>query len=83
MDHPRAHHKLALASRKEGFKSAFAPAEDETKVDVKKEDDADMADEKRDTGAEDSDLTDDEDYYDPRRPTGCMPGCHGYAAAGS
>ena len=29
----------------------------------------------------DSDVTDDEDYYDPRRPTGCMPGCPRHVAA--
>ena len=25
----------------------------------------------------DSDVTDEDDYYDPRRPTGCLPGCSG------
>lgn len=28
----------------------------------------------------DSDVTDEEDYYDPRRPTGCHPGCAGVHA---
>ena len=28
----------------------------------------------------DSDVTDDEDYYDPRRPTECHPGCPGAGA---
>jgi hypothetical protein len=28
----------------------------------------------------DSDVTDEEDYYDPRKPTGCMPGCPGRAS---
>jgi len=27
--------------------------------------------------AEDSDVTDEDDYYDPRKPTGCMPECRG------
>jgi hypothetical protein len=62
--------------KKGGFKSAFGPVEDEevTKevvVDEKME----LADTK--VQAEDSDVTDEEDYYDPRRPTGCMPDCAG------
>ena len=66
--------------KKGGFKNAFAEAEGD--VEVKEE---------RETGGRedregiedaqmkevDSDVTDEEDYYDPRRPTGCMPGCPG------
>lgn len=66
--------------KKGGFKNAFAPVND-TVVDEKKvEDDEDNVfvkkkakDEKREE--EDSDITDQEDYYDPRRPTGCTPTC--------
>jgi hypothetical protein len=62
--------------KKGGFKSAFGSADDEEQVEVKKEEDVGV-------GAvtsnlphdEDSDFTDKEDDYDPRLPTGCMPGC--------
>ncbi|KAF7511571.1 hypothetical protein GJ744_004159 [Endocarpon pusillum] len=62
--------------KKGGFKSAFGSAEDEEQGEVKKDEEADL----RETTAgianeEDSDFTDQEDYYDPRQPTGCMPGC--------
>ncbi|KAJ9607803.1 hypothetical protein H2200_007882 [Cladophialophora chaetospira] len=67
--------------KKGGFKNAFAPAEDEAKVDMKQEEDADAPTENRAVDLEDSDLTDDEDYYDPRRPTGCTPECPGHASA--
>ena len=62
--------------KKGGFKNAFAPAEN-VEV-VKKEDElmleivAKVEDERMD---DDSDLTDQEDYYDPRQPTGCTPSC--------
>ena len=68
--------------KKGGFKSAFAAAEDE--VEVKKEQDGvevvaklESAQEVEMTKEEDvdSDVTDQEDYYDPRRPTGCTPAC--------
>ena len=68
--------------KKGGFKSAFGNADDEP---VKKEEvdvpigDVDTAQAKD----VDSDVTDEEDYYDPRRPTGCMPGCPGRAALSS
>lgn len=61
--------------KKGGFKSAFGSVEDE----VKKEDvDTVMPDVGKGettTKADDSDLTDEDDYYDPRRPTGCGPSC--------
>ncbi|KAL9109973.1 MAG: hypothetical protein Q9227_005496 [Pyrenula ochraceoflavens] len=73
--------------KKGGFRSAFGPVDDEP---VKKEevdvsmDDADAADPAFiDTKDIDSDVTDEEDYYDPRRPTGCMPGCQGRALLSS
>ena len=62
--------------KKGGFKNAFAPADSvET---VKKEEEktpdivSNVEDQKID---EDSDITDEEDYYDPRTPTGCTPSC--------
>jgi hypothetical protein len=62
--------------KKGGFKSAFGSAGDEEQVEVKKEEDVGMG---AITGNpphdEDSDFTDNEDDYDPRQPTGCMPGC--------
>lgn len=69
--------------KKGGFKNAFGPIDDGSDT-VKKEDDdaghgigtrsASPKDEKQ-AHQEDSDITDDEDYYDPRKPTGCIPGC--------
>lgn len=63
--------------KKGGFKKTNAfvavegnAAESEDEVEVKKES------EQRKAEAEaDSDVTDEEDYYDPRKPTGCHPGC--------
>lgn len=76
--------------KKGGFKSAFGRVEGEEEEVVKKEDDGDveMATEskleKELTDDVDSDVTDDEDYYDPRKPTGCTPGCKSKVAmAGS
>jgi hypothetical protein len=63
--------------KKGGFKSAFGPVEDE---ELKKEvlDEQPMEVEVKTTEEEESsDMTDEEDYYDPRRPTGCMPDCRG------
>jgi len=63
--------------KKGGFKSAFGAAEDEEeRVEVKKDEDFGLG-ETRATAAldEDSDVTDEEDYYDPRQPTGCTPAC--------
>jgi hypothetical protein len=69
--------------KKGGFKNAFAPAEEEPKVDVKREEEADTITEKQGADFDDSDVTDNEDYYDPRRPTGCMPGCKSHASTGT
>ncbi|EXJ58048.1 hypothetical protein A1O7_05471 [Cladophialophora yegresii CBS 114405] len=66
--------------KKGGFKNAFAPANDEPSVDVKKEDEADPIGAAPSAIQDDSDVTEDEDYYDPRRPTGCTPDCKGRAA---
>lgn len=80
--------KIQLAGKKEGegvkaggfkkggFKSAFGAVEDEVfKKEVAEEEK--MTVEKVKAEAEDSDFTDEEDYYDPRRPTSCMPDCRG------
>lgn len=65
--------------KKGGFKNAFGPIEDQAE-DVKRE----QQDPDNELGQkikgeqdleEDSDVTDQEDYYDPRRPTGCTPSC--------
>ncbi|KIW55735.1 hypothetical protein PV05_04464 [Exophiala xenobiotica] len=69
--------------KKGGFKNAFASAEDDTPVKTEKKDDEMEVVEKHTPEDDDSDLTDVEDYYDPRKPTGCMPGCQGHIAAGS
>lgn len=71
--------------KKGGFKSAFGPAGDEeVKVEEIEQGLAEVEGKSVEAEAEDSDVTDEEDYYDPRRPTGCMPGCRGreQAAAG-
>ena len=59
-----------------GFKNAFALADG-------REERVEKAEVEGEGGMQeevDSDVTDDEDYYDPRRPTGCMPGCPGHVA---
>lgn len=63
--------------KKGGFKktNAFAPIEGSAA-----EEEAEVEDQKEEikTRVEDdidSDLTDQEDYYDPYRPSGCHPGC--------
>lgn len=66
--------------KKGSFKNAFAPADRDEEV--KKEDSPDesgasKAPPAKDEEMEDSDVTDQEDYYDPRQPTGCLPGCPG------
>ncbi|KIW19807.1 hypothetical protein PV08_00382 [Exophiala spinifera] len=69
--------------KKGGFKNAFAPADDDKPVKAEKKDiDDDEAPKPAEADA-DSDVTDVEDYYDPRRPTGCMPQCRSHIAAGS
>ena len=67
--------------KKGGFKNAFAPADEEVMV-GKKDDKDGMVEAKSVHNAEnvrpdedDSDVTDDEDYYDPRYPTACTPAC--------
>ena len=66
--------------KKAGFKNAFNPVDDQAD-DIKKEaQDCDSAFGKSTLGdaqyvEEDSDVTDQEDYYDPRHPTGCTPDC--------
>ena len=53
-----------------GFKDAFAPVGGEAEKGVEMEEGVEEK-----SVEVDSDITDEEDYYDPRRPTGCMPGC--------
>ncbi|KIX02661.1 uncharacterized protein Z518_08603 [Rhinocladiella mackenziei CBS 650.93] len=67
--------------KKGGFKNAFAPMDEDDKIGDEKKDDGGVPDEKPELDEVDSDVTDDEDYYDPRRPTGCMPGCKGHVSA--
>ena len=70
--------------KKGGFKNAFAPVEDDDNASPDKNDDVEMKDEKQTPAADpDSDATDEEDYYDPRRPTGCMPDCKSQVAVGT
>lgn len=69
--------------KKGGFKNAFAPAEEESKPNLENKEDDEGTEEKPEPEAADSDVTDDDDYYDPRRPTGCMPGCKSHAAVHS
>ncbi|KIW48510.1 uncharacterized protein PV06_01087 [Exophiala oligosperma] len=70
--------------KKGGFKNAFAPAnDDDTHMNTEnKTNDTDEA-QNPTMDDEDSDVTDVEDYYDPRRPTGCIPECRSRLAAGS
>ena len=64
--------------KKGGFKNAFAPADEPMEEKVKDEEGTEDVKMNEKVGQDgDSDVTDDEDYYDPRRPTGCMPGCPG------
>ncbi|EXJ90584.1 hypothetical protein A1O1_03687 [Capronia coronata CBS 617.96] len=73
--------------KKGGFKNAFAPVEGEVAVKAERKDDGDGTTlekkEEEKVDDQDSDMTDEDDYYDPRRPTGCMPGCGSYVAAGA
>ncbi len=62
--------------KKGGFKSAFGSADEEEQVEMKKDENFVTGEVKgKPVEDEDGDLTDEEDYYDPRQPTGCMPGC--------
>ena len=66
--------------KKGGFKNAFASAEEavvERKDDRVSEVDAESIHnaENLRPDEDDSDVTDQEDYYDPRYPTGCTPAC--------
>jgi uncharacterized protein YjlB len=66
--------------KKGGFKSAFGVGEDEEQVEIKKGDEEVFsmgAGRAKPAQDEDSNVTDEEDYYDPRQPTGCMPTCAG------
>jgi hypothetical protein len=68
--------------KKGGFKNAFAGPEEV--AEVKKGQERPQAEDKVGSAEDiemtkeeelDSDVTDQEDYYDPRRPTGCTPAC--------
>jgi hypothetical protein len=67
--------------KKGGFKNAFAPTESEPKEGTKDDEEKEPAGGKAHAEVDDEDLTDDDEYYDPRRPTGCMPDCKGRAVA--
>lgn len=68
--------------KKGGFKSAFGSTEDEEPIEVNNDEEADPREVKAGTAKEeDSDFTDEEDYYDPRQPTGCVPGCKRWVRA--
>ena len=71
--------------KKGGFKNAFGPAEDDVENKQDKEDVEMLADngpdlEKPRAEDDDGNTTDEDDYYDPRRPTGCTPGCSSVVA---
>ena len=69
------------AFKKGGFKNAFAPADEEVVVGKKGDTVSEMENETVQDAEnvrpdeDDSDVTDQEDYYDPRYPTGCTPAC--------
>ena len=74
------------AFKKGGFKNAFGATE---KADVKKDNHSPEAEVRPENVQDvemtkeeelDSDLTDQEDYYDPKRPTGCTPACSSVVA---
>lgn len=70
--------------KKGAFKNAFAPVgNDDGSKKEETESTTTQKQEDRRVEAEDSDLTDQEDYYDPRKPTGCMPGCPGVSTVAS
>ena len=79
--------KSAGGFKKGGFKSAFGPADDGVGKNSKEEPTdrervaAEAGPDNSPLDDEDSDVTDD-DYYDPRKPTGCMPGCKGKTTMG-
>lgn len=69
--------------KKGGFKNAFGPVDDGVDP-VKREDVIESGQARKSSDVksasqlldeEDSDLTGDEDYYDPRKPTDCTPDC--------
>jgi Zinc-finger double-stranded RNA-binding len=61
--------------KKGGFKSAFGAGVEE-QIEVKKDEGFGVGEMRAKPALdEDSDMTDEEDYYDPRQPTGCMPAC--------
>lgn len=69
--------------KKGGFKNAFGPVDDGSDM-VKKEDEsaesgfaqkASASKDEKELSDEDSDVTDNDEYYDPRKPTGCTAGC--------
>jgi hypothetical protein len=65
--------------KKGGFKSAFGAAPDDAQATAKAEVDVVMGEPiERVAQDNDSDLTDQEDYYDPKKPTGCPPSCKSF-----
>ena len=60
--------------KKGGFKNAFGPADGQDIKDGPQENVEVSLPAAEDA---DSDVTDQEDYYDPMKPTGCHPNCTG------
>ncbi|RVX68612.1 hypothetical protein B0A52_07039 [Exophiala mesophila] len=65
--------------KKGGFKNAFAPVDDQPANDTEGTQSPIQDLVKEPAEEPDSDVTDSEDYYDPRKPTECMPGCKSHA----
>lgn len=72
--------------KKGGFKNAFGPVDDVSETTKKEDEESGTASGKQPSSIfkdemvaleQDSDVTDDDDYYDPAKPTGCLPGCSG------
>lgn len=66
-----------VAFKKGGFKSAFGSVAAEQLLEQKNDVVVNTGESEGEAAPhDDSDFTDEEDYYDPRQPTGCMPGCN-------
>lgn len=73
---PKSASGAAGGFKKGGFKSAFTPVGEDENVKEAKPETQGTAEVKGEQADElDSDVTDADDYYDPRKPTGCFPGC--------
>lgn len=61
--------------KKGGFKNAFGREDDAAPIQEINEKRTDILAAEADVTDEDSDITDQEDYYNPRRPAGCRLDC--------